>query len=99
MVEGASQGDQGHMRGMKDTALVQGGFDFDIGPALFKGRLFPNLYRRRKACKWDARPDLPGDGDAVGRRGGSGTRAVMLGHDRPRRLVKGHMVISVVQYN
>jgi hypothetical protein len=32
MVEGASQGDQGQMRGMEDTALVRGGFDFDIGP-------------------------------------------------------------------
>jgi hypothetical protein len=49
MVEGASQGDQGQMRGMEDTALVRGGFDFDIGPELFKGRLFPDLYRRRKA--------------------------------------------------
>src|ERR1700730_6903532 len=93
MVEGASQGDRGHMRGMEDTALVWRGFNFDTGPVLFKVRLFPNLYRRRKACKWDARPDLHGDGDAVGLRGGrshhasrqgaGGTPAVMLGHDSP----------------
>jgi hypothetical protein len=49
MVEGAPQGDRGHMRGMEDTALVRGGFDFNIGPVLFKGRVFPNLCRRRKA--------------------------------------------------
>jgi hypothetical protein len=82
------------MRGMEDTALVRGGLDFDIGPELFKGRLFPNLYRQRPACKWNTRPDLHRDGDAAGRRGGrphhtsrqgaGGAPAVMLGHDRPR---------------
>jgi hypothetical protein len=64
-----------------------------LGRYFSKGDFFPNLYRRRKACKWDARPDLHGDGDAAGRRGGrshhssrqgaGGTPAVMLGHDRP----------------
>jgi hypothetical protein len=78
-----------HMRGMEDAALVRGGFDFDIEPVLFKGRVFPNLCRRRKAWKRGARPDLHRDGDAAGRRDGRShhagdTPAVMLGHDRPR---------------
>jgi hypothetical protein len=53
MVEGPSQGDQGEMRGIEDTALVRGGFDFDIGPVLFKGRLSPNLSQKGQApARW-----------------------------------------------
>jgi len=102
MVEGASQGDRGQMRSIEDTALIRGGFDFDIGPVLFKARIFPNLYRRRNAWKWDARPNLHLGGVGAGRRGHRRHpgREVLVAHDRRHVVVssKEHMVISVVQF-
>jgi hypothetical protein len=111
MVEGASQGDQGQMRGMEDTALVRGGFDFDIGRHFSKGDFSLTSIADAKPANGMLGPTfmgmvmrlvvvVGGPITPVARgwaaRGPSCLVMIVL---ICRRVVKGHMMISVVQNN
>jgi hypothetical protein len=93
MVEGASQGDRGQMRGIEDKALLWGDFNFDIGRRFSKGDFSLTSIADAKPANGMLGPTFMGmvmrwvvvvvGPITASRHWAGGTRAVVLGHDCP----------------